>query len=290
MDLKTVLQVLNVLFLGLFGAASGKMINEWRKSREERHQADLARLASEATARMAISERVKATDQHEIEKRDLQIAKLTVENDRLTQARSERMELLEEQVRVLRSQAPAGVAADIDGLIKVNERQLLIRQRALEECEAARSEELSKYQATLGSKEVIIEQLKTHPGNFKSSTESDICLQSILAPPQRHRLERMQRSPSPPAKAPVSLLLAQLKGYRFVDFTLRLVGGLVGDRVLEYAIASDRLAEIGDPVVPELEELLSEQRDQVKFRAVLTLRRINSEKANEVLNRHQLNV
>jgi hypothetical protein len=290
MDLKTVLQVLNVLFLGLFGAASGKMINEWRKSREERHQADLARLASEATARMAISERVKATDQHEIEKRDLQIAKLTVENDRLTQARSERMELLEEQVRVLRSQAPAGVAADIDGLIKVNERQLLIRQRALEECEAARSEELSKYQATLGSKEVIIEQLKTHPGNSMSSTESDICLQSILAPPQRHRFERMQRSPSPPAKASVSLLLAQLKGYRFVDFTLRLVGGLVGERVLEYAIASDRLAEIGDPVVPELEELLSEQRDQVKFRAVLTLRRINSEKANEVLNRHQLNV
>ena len=293
MELKTVLQILNVIFLGLFGAASGRMINEWRSSREERHKAELASLASEAKASEAINERLRATDQHEIEKREIQIAKLTGDNERLTQARSERMELLEEQIRVLRSQAPAGVAADIDGLMKVHERQLLIRQKAVEECEAARAEELSKYQATLESREQTIEQLKTNDEIPKRSTGPDIWLQSILLDSQRKTLEREQEALSPPAQQ--SQLVAQLRGSKYfgdsplgqlVDLALARVGLFIGKQVMRHEAAIYGLTMIGDPVIPKLEKLLSAQRKVVSNRARITLLRMNSDKANEALKRH----
>jgi hypothetical protein len=322
MQLSTVLQILNVLFLAIFGAAGWRMVNEWRKSREERHLAELAIREQKFESCKAEIESLKTTHRHELEKSNLQMTRLLDDNQKLSQNRDERILLLEQLVALLKAQAPADVKANFDALKKLNAEQLAVHEKKLQECQSTLAEEQSEHQATLKLKDSLIERLKTDLSNVAASEGFGVGLQSVLSAPNYFQLERLDSDreeirgliakggayPSRligalghwdcdvremAAKELVSRreevlpqLIGRLDCFGLVDIVLVVVGWLVGPPIQRLTMISQVLGAIGDPAVPQLEKLLFNKRKTPRIRAITTLRRIDTKQANEVLEHH----
>jgi len=324
MQFSRVLQILNVVILALFGAAGWRFVDEWRKNREERHLAEVAGLKQQIEAWKAAIESQKATHQHELEKRELQITRLGDDNERLSQKRDERTALLEQEIKYLNAQAPAEVLGNFEALKKWNEQQQSINENKLRECQSALAREELEHQSVLKSQETLLEQLQAKTERSAVLGDSSIDLQSILAPPARSRLDHLERDREAVRKlvaeagpdsqsglidrlghwdcyvrnraaqelaskgaTVVPELVAQLSGKNFIDLVLMPVGHFFGERIQRYVTTITVLSAIGDPAVPQLEDLLLGVRDDLRVRAIIALRLINTQKANETLERYE---
>lgn len=325
--MESTLQILNVIFLALFGTAGWRMLDEWRKSREERHQAELALREQQIEDCKTKIESLKVTHQHELEKRELQIARLSDENSRLSQKRDDRTVVLEEQIEFLKAQAPAGVTANFDALKRWYADQLSMHENRLEDCQSALSQEQLEHEATRKDKDMLIAQLQAAVETRKASVASDIGLRSILAPPDAHQRsnverERQQvRNAAAAVKPSGCVLIEALKHWdpvvreiaaqglvaQGVEVVPQLVARLERRTVVDYVLwfglwFSGRylaghiqrvvaiiqvLVSIGDPAVPQLENLLLKNQVELQVRALIALRRINTEQANGALERHR---
>jgi hypothetical protein len=337
MELSTVLQILNVVFLALFSTAGWRMVNEWRKSREERHRAELALRDQRIESYKTTIESLKTTHQNEIEKRALEITRLDDENRRLSQNRDEHIVRLGQHIEYLKAQASAGVSANFDAIKKLHAEELSMYEKKLQEHQSALSEERSEHQVVLKSKDILIEQLQAGIETSTAPIDLSIGLQSITTPPtpaQHARLERDREAVRRLAREAearsvtglicalghwdcyVREMAAQKLASRGDTVVPELVAKLGGnsladslvDRVLKrvdrvYNLGLERrviayvqrfatiihvLAAIGDPAVPQLNQLLLHHRDEPRVRAMVTLRRINTDQANEVLERESI--
>lgn len=314
MELSTILQIINVILVALFGTAGWRMVDEWRKSREERHKTELKLCEQQI-------ENLKVTHQHELEKREFQIMRLSEENSRLSQNRDDRSALLEQQIEFLKAQAPAEVSANFDALKRWYAEQLSTREDNLEKCQSALNQEREEYEATLKSKNLVIEQLQAVVKESAATTPSEIGLQSILAPPnelQQVRVENYQEHIREIASKPYSVthlikalghwdlkvrelaaqglvargeeaippLVAYLERRTPSDYFFWLIGRLGVAYIQRLVSIIHVLTSIGAPAVPQLKVLLSNEQKDTQARALIVLRRINTEQANEILERH----
>jgi len=200
MKLSSVLQLLNIVFLALFGAAGWRLVNEWRKNREERHRVELALRNQEIESWKANVKSLKTSHRHELEKCEIQISKLTDDNQRLSQQRDERAAILEQQIEFLKAQAPAGVSANFDALKKWHEEQLSIFEKKLQGSQSVLLEEQSRHQAALHSRDEEIEQLRRSLGNARALTGAGIDIRTILAGPLPAQREHLQQDREAVAK------------------------------------------------------------------------------------------
>jgi len=323
MNLSSVLQLLNVIFLALFGAAGGRLVNEWRKSREERHRAELALREQQIELCRAAIESQKATHKYELEKLDVQITRLNDDNQRLSQKRDEGTALLEREIKLLEAQAPAGMLANLEALKKLHAEQLLTNEKHLRECQSALSKEQLEHQSALKSQDMMIEQAKTATLTISADWDND--LQTILAPRPPAQLAHLERDRKMVSKLAagtgthsqlelierlghwdyyvrnkaaqelasrgavvVPELVAQLSTHYFIDLVLWPVGRYLGEHVQRYAKIITVLSAIGDPAIPELEGLLRSDRLEIKTRALVALRLINTQSARDTLASHEI--
>jgi hypothetical protein len=324
MQFSSVLQILNVVILALSGAAGWRFVDEWRKSREERHLAEMAGLKQQIEAWKAALESQKSTHQHELEKRDVQITRLGDDNERLSQKRDERTALLEQEIKYLKAQAPADVLGNFEALKKWNEQQQSMNDNKLRECQSALAREELEHQTALKSQEALIEKLQSKNERFAALGDSSIDLQRLLAPLVPSEIEHLEvyretvrrlvgqagpgsqlrlidllghwdcyvrnraaRELASRGAAVVPELVSQLSSTSFVELVLKLIGHFIGRHLQRYVTTITVLGAIGDPAIPELEPLLLGERNELRVRAIIALQLINTQKANEILGRHE---
>src|SRR5436190_103606 len=289
MTLASVLQILNTVLLAVFGVAGWRLVNQWRESREERHRLELSQRDQQIEFAQVTIESLKVTHKHALEKFELQISKLTDDNQRLSSARDEHTAILKQHIEFLKAQAPAGVVANFDGLKKLNEERLLSFEKQLADCQSARSREQSEHQLALELKETQLEQLEHR--RLQPSAGCEVEVQNILWSPSAREREQLSRDPDIVTAANVGAsanqrlidalghwnsdvrcraeealisrvpevvpdLVNGLRGEGFVNAVLRIVGRLFGKHIQRYVTIIALLCEIGDPAVPELEKAL----------------------------------
>lgn len=322
MELSTALQILNSVLLALFGTIGWRMVDEGRKSREERHQTELALGEKQVELCRAEIESLKASHKHELEKCDLQFTRLSDENSRLSQKRDDRIALLEEQIEFLKAQAPAGVSANFDALKKMYSEELVTYEKKLEISQSALSKEQLQYEAVIRSKDAMIEELRTAKKSSHAQGKSEIELRSILAAPsafEQEKLESDLREVRTALRTPYSVrtliealehwnpevrelaaeglvtqgaetagpLAERLKRRTFKDYVIWIASRFLSKDIQQLVSTMQVLTSIGNPAVRHLEGLLSNSQPEAQVRALITLWGIDTEQANEALERRK---
>lgn len=323
MDLSTTLQLINATLLGVFGVAGWRMVEEWRKSHEAKHAAEMAGSRNEVAALKTQIASLEERQRLELQSRDDQIGRLKDDNVRLAQKRDERTAILEEQISFLKSQSPAGVAANFDALKRWHTQQLEGQEQKLDECQSALAREKAEHQALLAARDARIEELKGNTAHSGASACCEIGLQIILPGPtalqreyrdeyqSRIRVGKKKWSAWELIRAlehwdpnvreiaaqelasrgndSVSDLVDGLHGGPLTNLGLKILGRFCGRKIQRFVEIIRVLASIGDPAVGVLNERLMSPEWRPRARAIIALRCINTERANEVLQRVLLN-
>jgi hypothetical protein len=327
MEIPTILQTINTVIIALFGTVAWRMINEWRKSREERHKAELEQSKLQLELRKLDYKSSESTHKHELEKRDIRIEHLTVENSRLLQKEDERIKLFQQEIELLKLQAPAGVSASFDALKKLHTEQLSAKNNELEKCQLELFQEKVNHENEIQTKNILIENLQAANRKSTTSIGLKIGIRSFLYPPdsdQRQRVgkerENIRNIVSERNLNSVSYLIrslghwdleiremaveglvaleekaipdlvSRLRFETLKDYILGLIGWLTGEAIQRRLLVIKVLTSIGTNAIPELEELLLSGHEASKVRALIVLKEMNTEESNAVLERHKVSV
>lgn len=309
-----ILQVVNLVVLAIFGVSGWRMVDEWRKSRDARHDLEIQMWKQQLESSRADMESLKATHKHELEECQRQINGLTDDKNRFSRGRDDLIDVLKSQIELLKGQAPKDVLANFKAAKELAANELAAYEGKLKESETASAAIRLKLEAELEAKDVFIAQLK-ETTSAASDIDCRIGLENVLASATVLRINAVSREEpahhlsqaSTPnlirmlgnfdwhlrkgaaeelttrGRFAVPELIKELdRGNGFADWILNLVGHFWGEQLQRWETSMNVLARIGDQAVEPLKSLSSKRAANVRAEAVL--RQIQEQKVESATN------